>query len=65
MTGQMLEPRVFSSTMPVSKALLQVVPPTMIAAFLYIRAGIGVGTKWEFFCLSVFTFRFSLGHINV
>lgn len=29
---------------PVSKVMLQVVPPTMVAAFLYLGAGIGVGT---------------------
>ena len=34
----------YAISTPVSKALLQVVPPTMIAAFLYIGAGIGVGT---------------------
>ena len=34
----------YAVSTPVSKALLQVVPPTMIAAFLYIGAGIGVGT---------------------
>ncbi len=29
--------------MPVSKTLLQTVPPTMLAAFLYLGAGLGVG----------------------
>ena len=34
----------YAISTPVSKVMLQVVPPTMIAAFLYLGAGIGVGT---------------------
>lgn len=34
----------YAISTPVSKMMLQVVPPTMIAAFLYLGAGIGVGT---------------------
>ena len=34
----------YAISTPVSKVMLQVVPPTMIAAFLYRGAGIGVGT---------------------
>ena len=33
----------YAVTMPVSKTLLQTVPPTMLAAFLYLGAGLGVG----------------------
>lgn len=33
----------YAISTPVSKVLLQVVPPTMVAAFLYLGAGIGVG----------------------
>lgn len=34
----------YAISTPVSKVMLQVVPPTMVAAFLYLGAGIGVGT---------------------
>lgn len=34
----------YAISTPVSKVMLQVVPPTMIAAFLYLGAGIGVVT---------------------
>lgn len=34
----------YAVSTPVSKVMLQVVPPTMVAAFLYLGAGIGVGT---------------------
>lgn len=34
----------YAISTPVSKMMLQVAPPTMIAAFLYLGAGIGVGT---------------------
>lgn len=34
----------YAISTPVSKVLLQVVPPTMVAAFLYLGTGIGVGT---------------------
>ena len=34
----------YAISTPVSKVVLQVVPPTMVAAFLYLGAGIGVGT---------------------
>lgn len=34
----------YAISTPVSKVMLQVVPPTMVAAFLYMGAGIGVGT---------------------
>ena len=34
----------YAVSTPVSKVMLEVVPPTMVAAFLYIGAGIGVGT---------------------
>ncbi len=33
----------YAVNMPVSKTLLQTVPPTMLAAFLYLGAGLGVG----------------------
>lgn len=33
----------YAVSTPVSKVMLQVVPPTMVAAFLYLGAGIGVG----------------------
>ncbi len=33
----------YAISTPVSKVMLQVVPPTMVAAFLYLGAGIGVG----------------------
>ncbi len=33
----------YAVSTPVSKLMLQVVPPTMVAAFLYLGAGIGVG----------------------
>ncbi len=33
----------YAISTPVSKVMLQVVPPTMVAAFLYIGAGIGMG----------------------
>ena len=34
----------YAISTPVSKVMLQLVPPTMVAAFLYLGAGIGVGT---------------------
>lgn len=34
----------YAISTPVSKVMLQVVPPTMVAAFLYLGAGIGVVT---------------------
>ncbi len=34
----------YAVSTPVSKVMLTVVPPTMVAAFLYLGAGIGVGT---------------------
>ena len=34
----------YAVSTPVSKVMLEVVPPTMVAAFLYIGAGIGMGT---------------------
>jgi len=34
----------YAISTPVSKVMLQVMPPTMVAAFLYLGAGIGVGT---------------------
>jgi len=34
----------YAISTPVSKVMLQIVPPTMVAAFLYLGAGIGVGT---------------------
>ncbi len=34
----------YAISTPVSKVMLQVVPPTMVAAFLYLGAGIGVGS---------------------
>ncbi len=34
----------YAISTPISKVMLQVVPPTMVAAFLYLGAGIGVGT---------------------
>lgn len=34
----------YAISTPVSKVVLQIVPPTMVAAFLYLGAGIGVGT---------------------
>lgn len=34
----------YAISTPISKAMLQVVPPKMVAAFLYLGAGIGVGT---------------------
>ena len=34
----------YAISTPVSEVMLQVVPPTMVAAFLYLGAGIGVGT---------------------
>lgn len=34
----------YAISTPVSKVMLQVVPPTMVAPFLYLGAGIGVGT---------------------
>ena len=33
----------YAVSTPISKVMLQVVPPTMVAAFLYLGAGIGVG----------------------
>ena len=33
----------YAISTPVSKLLLQNVPPTMVAAFLYLGAGIGMG----------------------
>ncbi|MDO4185345.1 MAG: EamA family transporter [Bacteroidales bacterium] len=33
----------YAISTPVSKVMLQIVPPTMVAAFLYLGAGIGVG----------------------
>ncbi len=34
----------YAISTPVSKVMLQIVPPTIVAAFLYLGAGIGVGT---------------------
>lgn len=34
----------YAISMPVSKMMLQAVAPTMVAAFLYLGAGIGMGT---------------------
>ncbi len=34
----------YAISTPVSKVMLLVVPPTIVAAFLYLGAGIGVGT---------------------
>lgn len=35
----------YAISTPVSKLLLQNVPPTMVAAFLYLGAGIGMGVS--------------------
>lgn len=37
----------YAISTPVSKLLLENVPPTMVAAFLYLGAGIGMGVSEE------------------
>ena len=43
-TAILLAAALYAVSTPVSKLLLAAVPPTMVAAFLYLGAGIGMGS---------------------